>query len=157
MPTKLAVFKAEYRVPVNNDCKGYFLIVTERLKVKVPPGPQADDIIKHICAHWVRIGKGAQDGPTAQDFSKKEYFVVALLSHEKYVHPHKSGHVAIVLPTPTSDYPYVVCGSDSSSGYGKSDGSKKVFEAGHGSPWRSEDAPNIEYYRTPTPVADPEK
>jgi hypothetical protein len=168
--SKIAVFKDEYRGPVINDCSGYFLKVAERLKIKVPPG-RAENIISFLSQNWVRIGKGSQDGPTAQDFSRREYVVVALLGAKKHLqfkrnsktnkfdipYPRNSGHVAIVLPTQTTNYPYVIYGSGSTNGFGKSDGTLKVYEAGHGSPWRDVDAPNVEYYRTATPVPDPER
>lgn len=168
MPPKEVVFNEEYHGPIVNDCSGYFKKISERLHVSVPQ-VSADGLIDHISLTWVKIGKGANDGPKAQQFAKQGYFVVALLKAkehyafrfnketEKYdiSHTYTHGHLCIVLPTLTTDYPYVICGSTVAEG--KSDGSKKVYEKGAHSPWRAIDAQNVQYYRTPKIVPDPVK
>jgi len=170
MPAKEVVFREEYSGPLVNDCSGYFRKVTKRLSIPIPD-LLADQLIDLISTRWTNIGKGAEGGPTAQGFAKQGSFVVALLSAKdhypfrpnpetleydegKIPHPYKHGHLAIVLPTPTTDYPYVICGS---TGDGKSDGSKKVYQKGAHSPWREIDASNVQYYRTPWIVPDPSK
>jgi hypothetical protein len=172
MPSSIGVLKEEYRGPLVNDCSGYFRKIAERLKIQIPQ-VNADGLIDHISSKWIWIGKGPSAGPTAQSFAKQAYLVVALLKAkdhhafhfnkrtQKYdiPHPYHSGHLAIVLPAPpSSDYPYVICGSTIPEG--KSDGSKKVYEKGKHSPWREIDAPNVAYYRTAeavltTPEQDP--
>jgi hypothetical protein len=168
MPPKEVVFKEEYRGPVVNDCSGYFKKVTTRLNVLVPP-LAADGLIDHISASWIKIGKGAADGPKASTFASQGYLVVALLKAREHYpfrwnpktqkydipHPYNHGHLAIVLATQTTDYPYVICGSTIAEG--KSDGSKKVYQKGAHSPWREIDAPNVQYYRTTTIIPDPVK
>lgn len=167
MPTKEVVFKEEYKGPLVNDCSGYFRKVTERLQVKMP-AVNADGLIDHISTKWVKIGKGAEDGPKAQAYAKQGYLVVALLKAKEHFpfhfnlgthkydipHAYHHGHLAIVLPTSTADYPYVICGSTE---MGKSDGSKKVYEKRAHSPWREIDAPKVQYYRTVERVPDPVK
>jgi hypothetical protein len=168
MPSKEFVFREEYRGPLVNDCSSYFRKIAERLQISVPQ-VTADGLIDHISASWVKIGKGGEDGPKAQGLAKQGYLVVALLKAKEHYpfhpnpkthkydegkvpHPYHHGHLAIVLPTSTTDYPYVICGSTAA---GKSDGSKKVYEKGANSPWREIDAPNVQYYRTPKMVPDP--
>lgn len=173
MPPKEDVFKAEYSGPAVNDCSGYFKKVLSKLRgVPMPPHPggmPADALIDYISGRWLRIGQGSVDGPLAASFASQGYFVVALLKARDHVqfkknkvtgkydvpYPRHHGHMAIVMSKSTTDFPYVICGSNDPTGYGKSDGTKKVYEAGKGSPWRDIDAPKVEYFRTPSVIADP--
>lgn len=166
MPAKEVVFREEYHGPEAYNCSGYFKKVAERLHILVPQ-VTADGLIDYISTSWVKIGKGPGDGRKAQEYAKQGYFVVALLKAKEHhpfhwnsktnkydiPHPYNHGHLAIVLPTLTTDYPYVICGSTIVEG--RSDGSKKVYEKGAHSPWREIDAPNVQYYRTPKIVLDP--
>jgi hypothetical protein len=169
MPRPNSILKEEYRGNLVNDCSGYFRKIAERLQVKLPPGnANADQLIKYIAVNWIKIGKGPGGGPAAQSAAKQGYLVVAVLHSKDTLpfarnkqtgkwdipHPYSSGHIAIVLPTaPSADYPYVICGSTIPEG--RSDGSKKLYEKGKGSPWKEPDAPNVAYYRTPDVVLIP--
>lgn len=160
MPSPAEVLKQEYKAKPD-DCSGYFKKVARRLHVSVPE-KNADGLIDYILGNprnWVSIGKGPQSGIDARGFAARGYFVVALLKakdHYPYKfnkktgeydipHAYHSGHLAIVVDTPSADYPYVICGSTDPNG--KSDGTKKVYEEGKVTPWRKIDAPNVMYYR----------